>query len=230
MSNEPRATIEEMLAVREKQGGLLPADAQSIRLLLDEIDRLRSPLMTTQSHDTPDRLAALRAVSTEAGDRLLARNAGRDRAIVEWLTNDIRAIEQEEFDKVLVAVRAALARRMNALREAYEALREIGCIAASGEASTGQQCYACRARDHAAAALAESEPGRSAYGWVAAVRAGEGLDVETLHYALEAVDPVAFGRDGTTALSREDIDHFLYAKAIAREYVRLRATPTEEPT
>jgi hypothetical protein len=49
-----------------------------------------------------------RAFATEAGDRLLARNADRDRAVVEWLTNDIRAIEQEEFDKVLVALAAPI--------------------------------------------------------------------------------------------------------------------------
>ncbi len=43
----------------------------------------------------------LRAVSTEAGDRLLARNADRSPEVVEWLTNDIRAIEQEEFDRTV---------------------------------------------------------------------------------------------------------------------------------
>ena len=49
-----------------------------------------------------------RAFRTEAGDRLLAHNSGRDRATLEWLTNDIRAIEQEEFDKVLAEARRVL--------------------------------------------------------------------------------------------------------------------------
>lgn len=47
-----------------------------------------------------------RAFATDAGDRLLVRNADRDPATIEWLTNDIRAIEQEEFDKVLAALPA----------------------------------------------------------------------------------------------------------------------------
>jgi hypothetical protein len=41
----------------------------------------------------------------------------------------------------------------HAAREAYLALREIGCIAPAGESATGQQCYACRARERLYAAL-----------------------------------------------------------------------------
>lgn len=64
----------------------------------------------------------------------------------------------------------------------------------------------------------QSEELDMANAYIADLRATQAIDVERLHYALEAVDPVAFGRDGTPALSREDVDHFLYAKAVADAY------------